>query len=247
MIRRWAPFTRQTGSAIAYVIVAIVVLGSVGLIAFLVAMSQPNADNALVPLDSPESGIAEPEPSTPDDGVPDNFTVYSDVKLGFSFAYPQAWGDFVPKAGSKAVLELTSPAIDDYSLADKLEVLVVKTADLRVRANDQNVQVQPVAKGGGYEWIITDKGNSRLAVGKPVTPAPPVIYRSGKAQVYSFLATQSNCTYNMWAFAVKDNFVRLRLPSFCISNKPGDAEVQAGHKADFDKQKEQILQSITVL
>lgn len=247
---RWAnvhkPGNRQAGFSPAYIVLGLVILGSIGLIGFLVLASQPGTDNALVPLDNPDSNKAAPEPSAPDDGVPDNFSVYADVKLGFSLAYPQAWGDLQPMPGSTAVLELMTPKVNSYSLAEALEVQAQKTADFRVRANDLSVVVRPNSNGGGYDWIVTDKGGGKQLPGKTFAPAPSVIYRSGKTQVYSFLATQDNCTYNTWAFPVKDHFVRLRLPSFCQSGKPGDAEVQAGHKAEFDRQKDLILKSITV-
>lgn len=243
----WSMFRkRQSGFSPAYIVLGLVIIGSICLIGFLVVASQPGADNALVPLDGPESGTAEPQPTAPDDGVPDNFSTFADAQLGFSLSYPQDWGDLQPKPGSKAVLEMMTPLIKRYSLAGSMEVKVTKLADFRIRANDLNTIVQPVPNGGGYDWIITDKGSGRQAIGKPVTPAPSVIYRSGKTQVYSFLATEANCTYNMWAFPAGANFVRLRLPSFCISSKPGDADVQADHKADFDRQKDLILKSITV-
>jgi hypothetical protein len=237
----------QAGFNAAYIVLGLVVLLSAGLIGFLILNSQPAVENGLVPLKNPESGKPAAEAAKPGDGVPEGFKAYTNAQLGFSFAYPSAWGDFTPVAGSSALLELTTPKVAGYSLADSLQLQVETIAKFRIRANDTNTIVQPVANGAGYDWVITDKGSGKQTVGKVLAPAPQVGYRSGKALVYGFSATQGACNYSMWAFAANGNFVRLRLPSFCISNKPGDAEVQAGHKTEFDRQKQQVLQSITVL
>ena len=39
---------------------------------------------------------------------------------------------------------------------------------------------------------------------RPYSPQPSVVYRSGKAQVYGFLLSQANCTYDIWALPVMD-------------------------------------------
>lgn len=248
------PLSRDSkGFSVVGLFAVLVALGVVGFVGWQIYQSQRSTDalegsGQLVGLPAPKDDKPKTDKPASPDGLPSGFVAYTDAKLGFSFAYPEAWGSLQPVADPATVLNLSTGKVEGYSLADALQVSATKTSSFRIRANDNEVIVMPVPSGGGYEWRVTDRGKDRRAiVNRPLSPAPPVVYRSGKAQVYNFLASNGACTYNMWAFAVQDNFVKLRLPSFCVSPKPGDAEVQVQHKADFDKVKSQILQSITVL
>jgi len=243
---------RSAGFSALAAVIIVVVVGIIVVAGVIVAGSNFGGGDGtagLVPLEDPEKGKVKTQPEdTAPDAAPAGFRTYNNPKLGFSFAYPEAWGELHESADPAAVLTATTDKVAAYSLTDALQVQVVSAAAFTQQINDLKVTVKPqVNNSGGYQWIVADRGtDKRLQPGKPYSPQPPTVYRSGKAQVYGFLLSQSNCTTDTWAFAAADNFVRLRLPAFCISDKPADADIQAGHKTQFADEKNKIMQSITV-
>jgi hypothetical protein len=202
-----------------------------------------------VPLEDPEKGKVKTQPEeTAPDAAPAGFRTYNNPKLGFSFAYPEAWGELKESAAPGTVLNAETGKVAAYSLSDALQVQAVPAGTFTQQVNELKTMVKPQPNNsGGYEWIVVDKGaDKRPILNRPYSPQPSVVYRSGKAQVYSFLLSQANCTYDIWALNVADNFIRLRLPSFCISDKPADFDIQAGHKTQFADEKNKILHSLTV-
>lgn len=233
------------------IVTVLAVLGIVAFIGWQMYKAQQSstgqeASGGLVGIPPPAETPTRTEPASSPDGLPRGFTAYSNSQYGFSFAYPQVWGGLQMANDPSAVLSLATNKITAYSLADALQVSVTKTVNFRQRANDAGVVVSPTPNGVAYEWKVVDKGADKSAQLNKTYASPPVVYRSGKTQVYSFSLADGACNYTVWAFASGDNFVRLRLPSFCVSSKPGDAEVQAGHKAEFDAIKAQMLPTITV-
>lgn len=246
-----APKHGSAGFGVVGVLIAVAAVGLVAVVGWLVVSAQRSGgdqSDGLVSIPPPAETPTAVQPPANPDGLPRGFTAYSNAEYGFSFAYPQDWGGLAPAADPATLLNLTTNRISGYSLSNALQVSVIKTVNFRQLVNDKAVVVSPSPSGVNYEWKVVDKANDRTAqLGKTYAPAPPVVYRSGKAQVYSFSLTEGACGYTIWAFASGENFVRLRLPSFCVSSKPGDAEVQANHKAEFDTVKARMLETITVL
>jgi hypothetical protein len=239
------------------IIIVILVLGVIGFIGWQIFQSQYGSGlilkgtGGLVPVPVPKTTVNSGDNNNASpDGVPDGYSAYSNTNLGFSFVYPDAWGALQPSSDATTVLSLATPKIQKYSLAEALQVQVIKKDTFRIPINDNGAIVAPIPSGlgSGYDWNVTNKGKDAAAtVGRLYPQQPSVAYQSGKASVYSFLNSSGSCTYTTWVLAVQDNFVKLRLPSFCISSKPGDTDVQAGQKAAFDNIEDTILHSITVL
>ncbi len=246
---RLTRLTRQYagGFSVFYVLGVFVVLGVIVLAGMLAYNAQqPKTNGGLVAIPGPKTTPSSLPPEEPADGPPKGFVAYSNPRIGFSLAYPEAWGDLQPVADEPVELKLATNKIATYSVTDALEIRADKTDKFRLLASSKGVMVAPSPSGGEYVWKVAAKGTDKQLIGKIFNPVPQVVYRSGKTIVYGFSITQDACTHVIWAFAAQDNFVGLRLPSFCISNKPADADVQATQKVDFDNQKSQILQSITV-
>lgn len=240
----------QRGFSALYLLLIVAVVAIIGFIGWKVVGSSTGSGSAgLVPIEGPETVRVDDKPEeTNPDGVPKGYVGYTDAKLGFSFNYPEAWGKLEADGAPGAVLSLKTPNINGYSLADALVVKAVPIDQFRMPYGDKGTLIGPKPLGTSYEFIITDKGQDKaVTVGRTAAQQPPVIYRSGKAVVFNFPASTGNCRFDTWAFTSGANFVTLRLPSFCISDKPADADVQAGHKTDYDAQKQQILNSITVI
>lgn len=236
----------ERGAGALAVVIIVVVLGVIGFVAWVAASSQPSG-GALVPIDSPETVKVDDQPDKPAGGAREGVKSYANASLGFSFEYPAAWGD-LKATGKAGVVNVATPKIGAYSVSDALEVYADKTDAFRTPVNEPGIIVNPRLNNSTYEWIITDRGeNKRLQVGRAYTPAPGIIHRSGKTTVYDILYSSGSCTHHAWLVPANGHFVRLRLPSFCLSNKTADADVQAAHKADFDRQTQQLLDSITVL
>ncbi len=234
------------GFSALYLVIALVVLGLVVAIGLAVSGGQ-TSDSGLVPIQGPVAPTAPPSSPKASDSLPDGFVAYTNAAAGFSFAYPAAWGGLQPVNEPAAVLNLSTAAISGLSLADTLQIRADKKADVQIPIGNKGVTVRPIDDGASFNWIVVERGSDKVAPGKPYAPAPPIAYRSGKAVVYAISGSRDNCTYTTWVFAAQDNIIRLRSPSFCISDKVADADVQASHKAQFDANTRNVLQSITVL
>ncbi len=231
---------------------AIAVLGILVAVGLVVSNSQTQDSKSLVPIEGPKNVRLDNEytesAATPSTKASEAVIAYSNTPNGFSFAYPSAWGALQPSEVDKgaALLNLATTPLQDYSLADNLRVRVDTLADFKIQIGTKGVLVSPTPSGSGYTWTVVDKGSDRITVGKTYPTVPQVVYKSGKAVVYNFPSSRDNCTYATWVFAVQTGMARLRLPAFCISDKAADADVQAEHKADFEKAKAALLRSITV-
>jgi hypothetical protein len=238
---------RRVGQLVA--IIGTLVLLTVLFIAWQASQADRIAGNGeLVPFDGPQGTVRVDENANrPVDAVPDGFGTYSNAELGFTMAFPKSWGELKP-TGEAGLLNLATPSLQAYSLSEAMQVRVRPMAEYRHAANEQGVLIAPQAKGAGYEWLIVDKGSAKTApVGRPFSPAPSLAKSSGKTVVYRILNGRANCTFVTYAFPAGANFVSVRLPSFCVSDKPADADIQVGHKNDYEKQQSLILQSITAL
>ncbi len=234
------------GFSAVYLALSIVILGILVVIGLVVAGSQ-GSDEGLVPIEGPKNVRVDEKPVVTGDKLPAGFVAYTNPTIGFSFAFPSVWGALNPVVDETSVLNLATAPLREFSLADSFQVRVDTLEEFQIQINDKGVIVSPKPSGAGYEWVVVDNGTDKISVGKVYTPGPPIVYRSGKATVYAFSASKEACTYTTWVFAVQDGMARLRLPSFCISDKVADSDVQATHKAAFEKIKKDILQSITVL
>lgn len=240
------PRRRRVGQFIAIALTLIFL--TVLFIAWQVSQADRIAGGQLVPFEEPKGKVRVDENANrPVDAVPEGFTAYANPELSFAFNYPKAWGELKP-VEPVGLLNLATPRVEAYSLADALEVRAQPAAGFKIGVNDAGTTVTPQAKGAGFEWLIADKGTVKSgAVGKPYAPAPSLAYRAGKTVVYRILNSRANCTFDTYAFPVGANFVAIRLPAFCVSDKAADADIQATQKVEFEKQQQLLLRSITAL
>lgn len=236
----------ESGFSALYLVIGLVVLGLLIAIGVVVSGAQ-SPTSTLVPIEGPVVPTAPPSAPRTADSLPDGFVAYTNAAVGFTFAYPSTWGGLQPVSEPSAVLKLSTAAISGLSLADALQVRADKKASAQIPIGDKGVTIRPVDNGATFDWVVVNRGTDKVAVGKSYTQSPTVVYRSGKAVVYAMSGSRDNCTFTTWLFASQDNIIQLRLPSFCISDKVADADVQAGHKAQFDTVTKNMLQSITVL
>lgn len=218
-------------------------------ITFQIIRTSSGSNSGLVQVQPPEPANTAEEPDAAPDSVPTGYKQYSNPEKSFAFVYPESWGDMQDSEDEEAELSVATPAITSYGLSENLQVQVFGKDYIQVPVNNQGVQIAPSLKStGDYEWKVVDKGKAtNTSIGRIYQPEPQVVYESGKASIYSFTRSENGCTYNIWVFPVGESFVKMRLPSFCVSSKPGDAEVQASRKAEFDAAKDVMLKSITVL
>lgn len=192
----------------------------------------------------------ESDTDAPDepDSLPDGYQEYYSDDLGFSFIYPEAWGKLDDSKVPGSTLSVKTAKISSFGLSESLEVEAYETEKFQIAADDAGTVITPKQNSAGqYDWIVTDRGKGKAGVGRPYEPQPKVAYKSGKATVYTFLSSKDNCVYSTQVFPAGENFVKVRLPSFCVSDKPGDESIQADRKASFDVVRDTMLRSITVL
>src|SRR5687767_11606514 len=107
--------------ALILVIVVAFVIGFIGLLVF--STPREEGSSGLVPLDNPDKGKVKEQPEdVAPDAAPAGFKTYNNPKLGFSFAYPEAWGELRESADPATVLNLNSDKVAAYSLTGALQV-----------------------------------------------------------------------------------------------------------------------------
>jgi prepilin-type N-terminal cleavage/methylation domain-containing protein len=87
--------SNQKGFSLPEILIALVVVGLLGVIGWLVYDQQNNKTNEQHSVVQ-KSAEKKTDNSTSTEAIPDGFTRYQNKEFGFSFNYPSEWGSVVP-------------------------------------------------------------------------------------------------------------------------------------------------------
>lgn len=216
---------RQGGFSTIAAIAAIVGLGVAFLTVFLLATS----DNSKNPPTEQNNTEQEEESSSnepPYIRIPENSKIYQNTTYGFSFAYPDSFGELTTSGDdsfrAESALATQKPIGNGTAfMTGALSVLIYKKADFKVTVSSDDVSVAPTQTGNDITWKVVSRGNSNqdITVGKAYN------VKSIKSQtgipVFDFTyRPSSNFALGRWVFASGDYYVMVSLPS--VSKPSGE-------------------------
>jgi hypothetical protein len=111
------PQKQQKGFVITHILLVLVVLGIIGFTGWYVWKAQKNVDKDLKPVDSGTSATKPKQSNKTDKPVaykaPAGYRTYENFDAGFSFAYPEQFGELKAQANSKAAFYAQTQSVQD--------------------------------------------------------------------------------------------------------------------------------------
>lgn len=221
---------RQGGFSTIAAIAAIIGVGIAFFTVFLLATgggSNNSGDQQNNNQQEEESASNEP----PYIRIPENSKVFNSDIHGFSFAYPDSFGELAANDAAStqgdtfradSALATQKPVGNGTAfMTGRLSVMVFKKSDFKVTVTSDDVSVAPTQTGDDITWKIVSRGSSNqdISVGKAY--AVKSIESQTGITVFDFTYRPAgNLALGRWVFASGDNFVMIAMPS--VSKPSGE-------------------------
>lgn len=215
---------RQGGLSTFVTIAAFVGLGLVFFTIFLLSTSggQNGANNQANNQDQGEETDSNEPPFI---RIPENSKVFQNDTFGFTFAYPDSFGELTilnngSSSSSEAYraesgLAAQKPVGNGTAVMNgRLGVYVYSKENFKVVINNNDVTVGPTKTGNDTTWKIVSRGSSS----QDISIGDAYNIKSIKSQtgvtVFDFAySPASNFKLGRWVFEADDKFVMITLPS----------------------------------
>jgi|GEM_PF-2429454 len=171
------------------------------------------------PSDQPSTTTGSTTPKTTTPSAKD-YTTYTNTSLGFSFAYPKAWGAITASNNTAAPAIGATPVVTSKSYPfhyGTLNFAIKAKSDYQITGQTHGATYVPVLKNSSYSnyvWkvVSVDPADITDKVGD-IYEAPTRVSNSG-VQLYDFNYSDSGVNTKRWSFETKAGFVTLAMPAY---------------------------------
>jgi len=184
--------------------------------------------------------------------IPKGYAVYDATDYGFSYAYPDEWGEF--KGANQGYLLGTYPVGnipfgEQSMLSDSHGFTVSKIGDFRPSTGKYGASLQPVKQGAGYIWKVVEvnPADANDKIGN--TYAVKSFQSSGGVMIYDFTWADEGAVHGLIAFVAGNNFVSIGIPYIWtpIPGKEGGyKDVPANDVVAYHKLVKTVADTVTV-
>lgn len=218
---------RQSGYSTFTAVAAFVGLGIVFFAIFMFSLSGGNKG---ANSGDQQSGTEQEQPTStsnepPYIRIPENSKIYLNETYGFSFAYPDSFGELTSKSESsgsagesyraESALAAQKPVGNGATIMNgRLGVHVYSKESFKIVVNNNDVSVGPTKTGNDTTWKIVSRGSS----GQDISIGDAYAAKSVKSQtgvtVFDFAySPASNFRLGRWVFEAGDKYVMITMPS----------------------------------
>ncbi len=215
--------TRQSGFSVFLVLGIVVVVAIIG-VSLLVSSLRKQADTA-----TRQEQKATQNTHTTKTPSPNDYATYSSAALGFSFAYPKAWGaltvtgdgSMAPAVGSTTELKNNT----DFPFHQGALTFSINTrSNYSITGQKHGATYVPVLKNttyNNYVWkvVAVDPADITDKIGDLYSAT--LITSATGAQLYDFNYNDGQANIKRWAFETKAGFVTLAMPAYGPAGGPG--------------------------
>ncbi len=215
----------QNGFSLPHILLFLVVVAVLGFAGWRVYDAQKNANGSLSDVgDSNKVVKQEKKEAAYKPVIPDGWKTYTNSEYGFSFAYPQEWGDLqsaAPGHGSDYdpywLLFLKSANIDQrdkYGIEGSLMMSVVSLDFKEFRIVKAGTPLEYKTEDGGH-WVASTKVDLESDDLKPGDKAlVPVEKKINGTDIFR-VEGNYECDQNAeWWFATKKGIIQISMPHF---------------------------------
>jgi hypothetical protein len=215
----------QNGFSLPHILLFLVIVAILGFAGWRVYDAQKNANNSLSNASNANEVVKqEKKEDTYKPVIPEGWKTYSNNEYGFSFAYPQEWGNLeaaAPGLGTDYdpywLLLQKSGTIDQrekYGIKGTLTVAVVSFDFKEFRTVKAGTALEYKADDGGH-WIASTKVDLEFDDFKPGDKVSVPVEKKINGTTIFRVEGGYECDQNAeWWFATKKGVVQIAMPRF---------------------------------
>jgi hypothetical protein len=208
----------QRGFSAVEVLLILIVMGIVGFAGWYVYHTRSNS-TAATSADITNLGQRKQNnsPAPSQLVLQKDYKVYASTTYGFSYAYPNSWGDLSPSANQTTgwfvatTADLGKLPFGQSVLSGTNSFSVHSVDGYTIVANKYGATVKPVNVNGAYSWVVTDVNPADTTDKPGDTYKVTSFINTNGATLYDFTWEDEGGTHGRWVFVAKGNIVTLEL------------------------------------